>query len=121
MMVQVVMAGGGAFFGSIGRYALLQWAPKWFGKASKWMVMVINLSAAFLIGLAYGLKLGDVASAFWMAGILGGYSTFSAPIIELVDALQAPSELPLVVGKTVLAFAGGLPVLMAGIWVAQNL
>jgi CrcB protein len=83
--------------------------------------MVINLSAALLIGLAYGCHLETSANIFWATGILGGYSTFSAPVVELANAMSTPSDRPFVLVKTAIAFIGGIPVLLLGAWLGSLL
>ena len=108
-MMQIVVAGLGAIFGSMARFSLLELAPKVFGKASAWMVMVINLSAALLIGFAYGMQLPVMQNTFWATGILGGYSTFSTPIVALANGLQNPGERVNIIGQTLLAFVWGVP------------
>lgn len=110
-MMQIVVAGLGAIFGSMARFSLLELAPKVFGKASAWMVMVINLSAALLIGFAYGMQLPVMQNTFWATGILGGYSTFSTPIVALANGLQNPGERFNIIGQTLLAVCGGRPCL----------
>ncbi|MDR3241154.1 MAG: CrcB family protein [Lactobacillaceae bacterium] len=115
----ILMAGFGAIFGSILRFALLNLAPRVFGAASAWMVMVINLSAALLIGITFGLHLSELTNTFCATGILGGYSTFSAPIVELADSLSDPSQRWRAFWKTILAFIGGIPVLLIGMWLAS--
>lgn len=119
MLIQVGLAGLGAVIGSMGRFSLLEIAPKVFGTASDWMVMVINLTAAFLIGILFGMHLPVLQNTFWATGIMGGYSTFSTPIVELANGLPNQSERTRVLLKTVLAFAGGVPVLLVGFWLGS--
>ncbi|MDR3189844.1 MAG: CrcB family protein [Lactobacillaceae bacterium] len=118
-MMQILIAGLGAMVGSWLRYGLLTIAPRVFGPAKSWMIMVINLSAALLIGITFGMHLSTLQNAFWAVGILGGYSTFSAPIVELADAFSHPGELPMVLTKILIAFIGGVPILLIGVWVGK--
>ncbi|MCM0583352.1 CrcB family protein [Weissella diestrammenae] len=115
------MVGIGAGIGSIARLYLLEVAPKIFGQGRNWMVMLINLLAALLMGFLFGLHLNQASSLFWMTGILGGFSTFSAPIVELADGLLEQSQRMGVLLKTGLAFIGGIPILVLGYWLAQIL
>lgn len=119
MLGQILIAGMGAVIGSWARFGLLELAPKIFGKASSWMVMVINLSAALLMGITYSLSLTLPWHTFVASGIIGGYSTFSSPIVTLADGITVAGERRFVIFKTLLTFIGGIPVLLLGMWLGQ--
>lgn len=121
-MQLILLAGFGAIFGSIFRFLLLELGERYFGEAASWMVMIINLSASFLIGIAFALHLQSSMNVFWATGILGGYSTFSAPIVELADAFERNErgDRTLIEIKTLVAFLGGLVMLFLGIIVAKT-
>ncbi|GAK30610.1 CrcB-like protein [Weissella oryzae SG25] len=121
-MQLILLAGFGAIFGSILRFLLLELGERYFGEAASWMVMIINLSASFLIGIAFALHLQSSMNVFWATGILGGYSTFSAPIVELADAFERNErgDRTLIEIKTLIAFFGGLVMLFLGIIVAKT-
>ena len=57
-----------------------------------WSTILVNLLGAFLIGLfaryAEGFSEPDLFKAFWMIGICGGFTTFSAFGMELFDCWQ---------------------------------
>jgi fluoride exporter len=116
-MMLILLAGFGAIFGSILRFLMLELANRWFGDIAIWMVMIINLSASLLIGIAFGMHLQAGVNVFWATGILGGYSTFSAPIVELADALEKNdrSQRNLVELKIIIAFVGGIGMLLLGV------
>jgi|GEM_PF-3558231 len=119
MVEQILIAGLGAVVGSWGRFSLLEIAPRIFGRASGWMVMVINLSAALLMGITYGLSLTLSWHTLLAAGVIGGYSTFSSPIVTLADGIKVPGDRGIALGQTLLTFIGGIPVLLLGIWLGQ--
>lgn len=116
-MMLILLAGFGAIFGSILRFLMLELANRWFGDIAIWMVMIINLSASLLIGIAFGMHLQAGVNVFWATGILGGYSTFSAPIVELADALEKNdrSQRNLVELKIIIAFVVGIGMLLLGV------
>lgn len=116
----VLLAGLGAIIGSILRFVLLEWAPRLFGPAASWMAMAINLTGALLIGYVFGLHLQSDNYAFIATGILGGYTTFSAPIVELADGFTNRSELGLALIKTIFMFGGGILFLLLGIGLAEG-
>jgi CrcB protein len=117
----VLFAGLGAIVGSVLRFLMLENAEKFLGRNSVWMVMIINLSSAFVMGIFLGKGLEGGVSAFWATGILGGYSTFSAPVVEFVDALESHVDRGRGLAKLVFAFVGGIPVLILGAIIGQAL
>ncbi|KRN31780.1 fluoride efflux transporter FluC [Weissella halotolerans] len=108
MVVQVIMAGIGAILGTVVRFVLLEFAPRWFGPASDWMVFCINMLAVFIMGWAYGLTVSLAVGTFLEAGIAGGLSTFSAPIVELTEGLANPATRWRVLVRMVALFSFGL-------------
>lgn len=115
MMIAILFSGLGAMIGSGIRFLLLEFANHYFHHGKSWMVMGINLTAAFIMGIFTGLNLHSALGTFCMTGILGGYSTFSAPMVELLDALSKPSERWRVLIKILIEFIFGVLLVMLGI------
>lgn len=114
-MAEIVLTGIGAVIGSLIRFGLLTVAPRWFGNLSELMVVVINLLAAFFMGMTLVLIVPEGLHTFIAPGILGGLSTFSAPIVDIADAIQNHTgDQRLLLFKTLLTFVGGLIVLWFG-------
>lgn len=77
----LVMAGGA--IGSGLRYAVSLYAAHRLSPAFPWGTWMVNLAGGLLVGLLLGLILarggaGDMLRLFVGAGILGGFTTFSA-------------------------------------------
>lgn len=83
----LLVAMGGAL-GSVARYGAYRMWPM---GASGWPVatLTVNLVGSFAIGLLYMYVAArggsaDNARLFWMTGVLGGFTTYSAFAIETV-------------------------------------
>jgi CrcB protein len=81
-----ILVGIGGALGSIARYGayrLWPWAPGGWPVAT----FAVNLLGSFAIGLLYmyvaaGGASTDNARLFWMTGVLGGFTTYSAFALE---------------------------------------
>lgn len=89
------VAFGGAL-GSVGRYWAGVWAARAFGEAFPWGTLCINILGSFVIGLFATLTLADGAlpaganaRLFVMAGICGGFTTFSAFSLQTLALARA--------------------------------
>jgi CrcB protein len=120
--VAVGIALGGAF-GALARYGLDEWIGRRTG-AFPWGILVVNVTGAFLIGVATEL-LGPRFEAGWVrplvvTGFLGAYTTFSTLSLDtyrLLDRGELDQALANVVGTVVL----GLLAVWAGLRVGQAL
>lgn len=85
-----IMLGGA--IGSALRYGIGKWLPAPTGEFP-WATFWVNASGCLLIGILAGyFEKRSVNSEtlrwFWMAGICGGFTTFSAFSLETVSLLQ---------------------------------
>lgn len=86
---------GGAL-GSVARYyAALAFAAL-AGSALPWGTVLVNVTGSFVIGCAGGAAIGGAPATalpwvryFLMAGVCGGYTTFSAFSLQTLEMLQA--------------------------------
>lgn len=121
-MAEIMLTGLGAMCGSLIRFGLLTVATRWFGKLADLMVVCINLLAALGMGIVVVLILPDWLHTILAPGILGGLSTFSAPIVDIADAIQKPhGPHQMLVFKTIMTFIGGLIIFWLGMQIGQNL
>ena len=117
MMNWMLVAAGGAL-GSVARYAL---ARLWPAVPGEWPVatMSANLVGSFAIGLAAvliaarGAGEEEALRLFFMTGVLGGFTTYSAFALETVSIAHGGSAtralaylIATVVGCALLAQAG---------------
>ena len=75
---------GGAL-GSVARYWCSGVVARWFGESFPWGTLVVNVIGSFIIGLFATLTapegrwfVASEARVFVMAGLCGGYTTFSS-------------------------------------------
>jgi len=98
--------GAGGFIGSVLRYGISALVQKSTGHAiNAWGTFTVNAAGCLLIGVLAGLMDGRAAHhparLFFITGVLGGFTTFSAFAMESVALLRS--------GQTwqALAYAGG--------------
>ena len=93
MRLYALVALGGAV-GSVGRYWLSGVVARLTGPASPWGTVLINVTGSFAIGvlaaqLIHGRVHGTASlQALMMAGLCGGFTTFSAFSLQTVDLLR---------------------------------
>lgn len=103
LMALLFVAAGGAI-GSVAR-ALAGWALP--AGRLPWATILINVSGSFLIGWLFS-RLGPLngtnlrSHAFWMVGICGGFTTFSAFSLQTVEQLQK-GDWPAAAGNVLLS------------------
>lgn len=79
----------GGFLGTGARYGLNGWVAHRFGESFPWGTLTVNVSGSFAVGVLYFLCGPDatvIVSAttrqFLLAGLLGGFTTFSSFSIQ---------------------------------------
>ena len=87
----LVLAGAG--LGGMARYALGAWIMARYGGRFPLGTLAVNLSGAFLIGLAMSLLTERFQPhpywrLFLVVGVLGGYTTFSSFEYETLQAVR---------------------------------
>lgn len=94
MWLYFLIALGGAL-GSVARFYLSGVAVQHFGAAFPWATILVNVTGSFLIGFfatltsAEGrLLASDHTRQFFMSGVLGGYTTFSAFSLQSLNLAE---------------------------------
>ncbi|MDF2384578.1 fluoride efflux transporter CrcB [Nostoc ellipsosporum NOK] len=112
----LVMLGGA--FGSGARFLTGKLTLAWFGPNYPWGTLAVNLIGGFLMGVFVGTlaKLGQGGEQWRLliaVGVLGGYTTFSAFTLDLMNMIQRGDYgmglayvLASVVGSALALFAG---------------
>ena len=110
----------GGFLGTGARYGLNGWVAHRFGETFPWGTLTVNVAGSFAVGLLYfacGPDSPWIVSAttrqFLLAGILGGFTTFSSFSIQTLNLLK-DGELAAVGVNVIGSVALGLLAAFAG-------
>lgn len=79
----------GSALGGVGRYGCAVLAERHLGEAFPWGTLGVNVVGSFIIGLADVVLGSSAARHFVMAGLCGGYTTFSAFSLQTLNLLHA--------------------------------
>ncbi|MDR0353412.1 MAG: fluoride efflux transporter CrcB [Opitutaceae bacterium] len=120
MMIYLCIGLGGAL-GSMARFALAGAVDRWTGAAFPWGTLLVNATGCFVIGFFVALTapggrwpVGAPGRQGFMAGVLGGFTTFSAFSLQTLELAQA--------GRWLSAggYAGAsLAVCLAAVWLGH--
>ena len=96
MILLYVAAGGAA--GAMLRYLSFAMAARAFGPGTPWGVFGVNVVGSFLIGviaawLATKTQGAHEMRAFFITGLLGGFTTFSAFSMDVLQLLERKAHL----------------------------
>lgn len=87
--------GLGSALGGMLRYGLTEWVTGLAGKSFPLGTLLVNVSGSFLIGMFAALTQSsanwwgsEFGRAFLMAGICGGYTTFSAFSLQTLQLVR---------------------------------
>ena len=125
-----MIAIGGAL-GSMARYASTTYvAPLIFKPTDStvqfpWGTFVVNLLGSFLIGLLYVVlveknNLSPLYRLFFITGVLGGYTTFSAYSLEMLQLWQS-GQIANAIGYALGSVVCGLLLAFGGMLLAQKI
>jgi CrcB protein len=82
-----LVAAGGAI-GSMARFWLATLVARQTGPGFPWGTILINITGSFIIG-ALAPRATPTVTAFAMAGLCGGFTTFSAFSLQTFELLRA--------------------------------
>ena len=121
MKLFLVMFGG--CIGAACRYGTNLLAVRLWGSGFPWGTLVVNMVGCLLIGLAFGLAeraswVTPSVRLFFVTGFLGALTTFSSFAVETVNTANSGSS-HLAVVNFVANNAGGLALVLAGMWLAK--
>jgi CrcB protein len=119
----LVFVGGG--IGAMLRVAAALWVDQRLGPPFPWGTLAVNVTGCFAVGLVATLAderalLSPPARLFLLAGVLGGYTTFSTFGLE-TWRLLAEGEALAAVGNAAASLAGGLVAVVAGVLAGRAL
>jgi CrcB protein len=112
----VVMAGGA--LGAAGRFLVGQWLMRQWAAGFPWGTLAVNLAGSLAAGFLLGwLDERAPHYAFWrlflMVGVLGGFTTYSALMVEVLLLARGPRP-PLVAAYLAATLIGGLLLVWVG-------
>lgn len=93
MLKHILLVGLGGAVGSIVRFLCQKYLTEWYPEAFPWGTFFVNISGCLAIGLLYGLTANYAIFTtdlrlLLMAGLLGGFTTFSAYSVESLALLE---------------------------------
>jgi CrcB protein len=118
-LATLFVAVGGAI-GSVARFWLTELAAKLFGGDFPWGTVLANITGSLLIGVIAALPaFGErdlLTRQFLMAGIMGGYTTFSSFSLQTLTMLQNGHF-----GKAAANVVGSVALCLIAVWVGYAL
>jgi CrcB protein len=119
-----LLAAGGGVLGALARWGVGTALPHSPG-AWPWATLLVNLTGCLLLGLLISVVAVRLPEATWprpflAVGVLGGFTTFSAFAVEVVDLVDAGAAV-LAAGYVVLSVLGGVVAVAVGARVGQEL
>jgi CrcB protein len=85
----------GSGLGGVARLWCAEMAPRVFGEAFPWGILLVNIAGSFVIGLFFALtgpegslRVSTTARQFVMTGLCGGYTTFSAFSLDTLSLMR---------------------------------
>ncbi len=93
MIKHVLLVGLGGSLGSMARYLCQRWFSVQYMHSFPWGTFTVNIAGCLLIGLLWGISFRTFESneswkLFLMAGICGGFTTFSAFTLEGIGLIR---------------------------------
>jgi len=79
----------GSALGGAGRYWCSGLVARHFGETFPWGTLVVNILGSFVVGFADALLAGTPVRHFVMAGLCGGYTTFSAFSLQTLNLARS--------------------------------
>ncbi len=126
-MQNALLVGLGSALGGMARYGVAYGFAARYGTGFPVGTLVVNITGSFLIGLIFAVSgpdakwpLGTGGKLFFMTGLMGGYTTFSAFSLETVNLLKA-GQGGLAAGYTVGSLAACLVAAWLGLLAGQML
>ena len=115
-MVYLLAALGGAF-GALARWGVAEALPRPDG-GWPWATLLVNLSGCLLMGVLLGVLAARDPEPVWArpflaVGVLGGYTTYSAFAVEVVDLADAGAA-ALAAGYVLVSVLGGVLAVAVG-------
>jgi CrcB protein len=124
MLKAIILVGIGGGVGSVLRYLTSAFVMRFFHATYPYGTLAVNIIGCFLIGLLMGIvhKQGGAANdmrLLLVAGLCGGYTTFSAFAYENITLIQSGQWFA-ATAYTVASVIGGLLAVGAGLLITAK-
>jgi CrcB protein len=125
LAAQFALVGLGGAIGAWLRWAVGLAALRHLGAGFPWGTVAVNLAGSLAAGIVLALledrgHLGGYVRAFLLVGVLGGFTTYSAMMVEAL--LLARGARPMLAGAYLaLTLVGGLIAVWLGWWAGRGL
>ena len=119
-MKELLLVGTGGFLGSAARYVSNQWIKNFFTIGNfPCGTLLVNILGCFLIGAFIGIGeqkelFSSEQRLFFVVGVLGGFTTFSAFGLETAQLLR-DSDIKLAMVNILLQVVGGIAAVFVGL------
>jgi fluoride exporter len=123
----LLVASGGAL-GSMLRYGVGRWAIALIGPGFPFGTFVVNILGGLLMGMLAGWLArigpgsagdGEELRLLLGAGVLGGFTTFSAFSLEIYNMITR-AEVALAAAYAISSMAGSVLAVLAGVWLMRS-
>lgn len=120
-MKDLLIVGMGGFIGSAARYGVYLMTIKNFADKPYSATLIVNLVGCLLIGLLSGslIKLNNHTSLFLIAGLCGGFTTFSTFALDGLKLIKDGLLLQFFLYSTI-SMVGGMAICFAGFYIANR-
>ncbi len=123
-MKSILFVGTGGFIGAVLRYATAGLVTRFMQHGFPWGTVAVNFLGCLLLGIFTGFIIERIYSwplqEFFVIGILGGFTTFSAFGMETYQMLKA-GALNEAAGYVVVSLATGILAIGIGIVFSRNM
>jgi CrcB protein len=120
-MKDFLIVGLGGFIGSASRYGIYLLTAKHYAEKPYTGTLIVNLIGCLLIGLLSGgvIKMSNQAGLFLIAGLCGGFTTFSAFALDGLKLIREGLIFQFIMYASV-SMIGGLIVCLAGFYLMNK-
>ncbi|PLW92295.1 MAG: fluoride efflux transporter CrcB [Marinilabiliales bacterium] len=92
MAIKILAVFLGGAFGSVGRFGVYFLLEQKYHLHKFWATLSVNILGSFLIGIVWAILSGYKNATTWqlllMTGFLGGFTTFSAFSLDVLDLFR---------------------------------
>ncbi len=121
-MKELLIVGAGGFIGSATRYGVYLITIKQYADKPYSATLIVNLIGCLLIGILSGglIKSNSQTSLFLIAGLCGGFTTFSTFALDGLKLIRDGLFLQFITYATV-SMIGGLALCTMGFYITSKL